>query len=360
MIRASRFAGFVLVSIFAAAWLAGGRTLGVPADGIGSFSGNAGWLNGPPLDPAQLRGKVVLVDFWEYTCLNCLRTLPYLREWYRRYADRGFVIVGAHTPEFDFSAQRANVAAGAQRLDVTWPIVLDNEFAIWKRYGNNVWPHEYLYDQNGSLVESFVGEGGYPETEAKIQALLKNQHRGIKLPPVMALLPQDSYDKPGAVCYPHTPELLVGRMRIANAPTWRNLAQDTNYRDDASNPKDGAIYLNGYWHLTPEAAVSGERGAYIALKYSAIQVVVVIKPEGGGAIRVDVTQDGKPVAKGDAGKDIRYDDRGGSYVTVDAGRSYDLITNARYGKHDLRLSPNRDGAGIYDFDFESCEIPGAK
>ena len=93
-----------------------------------SFDGNAGWLNSDPLTPAQLRGKVVLVDFWEYTCINCLRTLPYLREWYKRYRDKGFVIVGVHTPEFGFSGERANVAAAAKRLDVTWPVVLDPTF----------------------------------------------------------------------------------------------------------------------------------------------------------------------------------------------------------------------------------------
>src|SRR5580704_19554069 len=104
----------------------------VPAERIASFDGGSGWINSTPLSPEQLRGKVVLVDFWEYTCINCLRTLPYLPEWYRRYHDRGLVIVGVHTPEFEFSGERANVAAAAKRLDVTWPIVLDDHFAIWK------------------------------------------------------------------------------------------------------------------------------------------------------------------------------------------------------------------------------------
>ncbi len=133
------------------------------------FDGGSGWINGTPITPGDLRGKVVLVDFWEYTCLNCLRTLPYLREWYRRYHDRGFVIVGVHAPEFDFSAKRSNVVAAARRLDVTWPIVLDDRFTIWKRYGNNLWPHEYLYDRDGRLVESVLGEGAYPQTEARFK-----------------------------------------------------------------------------------------------------------------------------------------------------------------------------------------------
>ncbi len=328
-----------------------------PADRILEFDGGSGWLNGAPLTPEELRGKIVLVDFWEYTCINCLRTLPYLREWYRRYHDRGFVIIGVHTPEFDFSANRPNVAAAAKRLDVTWPIVLDDRFTIWKRYGNSIWPHEYLYDQSGKLVESVVGEGGYPQTEARIQALLRAADPHVELPAVMPLLPADSYDKPGAVCYPHTPELVVERSPIADAPASSNFAQETDYADTASSPPDGAIYLQGFWHLTKEAAVSGESDGYLALRYHAIQLVVVMRPEAGGAIRVNVTQDGKSLAKEDAGKDVRYDERGRSYVTVDAARAYDVVMNARFGTHDLKLSPASSGLGIYDFAFESCEVP---
>jgi thiol-disulfide isomerase/thioredoxin len=323
------------------------------------FEGGTGWLNSEPLTPAQLQGKVVLVDFWEYTCINCLRTLPYLREWYRRYHDKGFVIIGVHTPEFDFSGQRANVAAAAERLGVTWPVVLDDKFAIWKRYGNNVWPHEYLYDQEGRLVESFGGEGGYPQTEERIAALLKAADPHLTLPPVMALLPQDSYDKPGAVCYPMTPEILLGRQGIENSPPSNNSIQDTNYVDDVANPKDGSLYLQGYWRTTSEAAISGESDGFLALRYHAIEVEAVLKPENGGSVRVGVMQDGKPVAESDAGKDLRYDDRGRSFVEVNAPRAYELVTNAQFGQHTLQLFPKRDGLGIYDFAFESCEVPGS-
>ncbi len=173
----------------------------------------------------------------------------------------------------------------------------------------------------------------------------------------MALLPQDSYDKPGAVCYPHTPELLLERNPIANAAASTNFAADTDYADTASSPQDGAIYLQGFWHVTSEAAMSGESNGYLALRYHAIQVVVVMRPEGAAGVRVIVSQDGKPVAREDAGKDLRYDERGRSFVTVDASRAYDLVMNARFGTHDLKLSPSDAGLGIYDFAFESCEVP---
>ncbi len=322
-----------------------------------SFEGNAGWVNGAPLTAADLQGKVVLVDFWEYTCLNCLRTLPYLREWYKRYHQYGFVIVGVHSPEFNFSGESANVASAAKRLDVTWPVVLDDHMTVWKRYGNDVWPHEYLFDRSGNLVDSVAGEGRYPQTEAKIQELLRAGGPKLALPPVMALLPQDSYDKPGAVCYPQTAEILVGHAPILNASGMNDPAQDTSYAYHVSDPKDGGLYLQGYWHLSKEAAVSGESGGFLALKYHAIQVTAVLRPEGHGTVRVDVMQDGKPIARGDAGKDVAYDASGKSYVNVDAARSYDLLLNAKFGEHELRLYPQGYGLGIYDFAFESCEIP---
>jgi thiol-disulfide isomerase/thioredoxin len=165
-----------------------------PGDAMREFSGASAWLNvSGALTPSDLRGKVVLVDFWEYSCINCLRTLPYLSEWYKRYHTDGFVIVGVHTPEFGFTGEKKNVAEAAERLGVGWPIVLDDDYAIWKRYGINEWPTELLFDQNGALVESSAGEGGYQKTEATIQGLLRKANPSVTLPPVMALLPRDNY-----------------------------------------------------------------------------------------------------------------------------------------------------------------------
>lgn len=329
---------------------------------VPDFSGGDGWLNSQPLTPDALRGKVVLVDFWEYTCINCLRTLPYLREWYRRYRSDGLVIVGVHTPEFRFSGDNRNVADAVKYLQVTWPVVLDDRYAIWNRYHNSIWPHEYLFDRNGNLVESQEGEGSYPQTEARIQTLLHAGNPRLHLPPVMTLLAQDSYDKPGAVCYPKTPETYVGPwrgQRIADPPS---LADKTHYIDRDGNHEDGKIYLQGFWKISPQgqAMISSGNDGYAALRYHAIQVVAVMRPEEGTPVRVDITQDGKPLAHEDAGKDIRYDASGMSYVTVDAPRAYDLVINAHFGSRDLRLAPDRYGLGLYSFDFESCEVPGAR
>jgi hypothetical protein len=293
-----------------------------------------------------------------------LRKLPYLREWYRRYHNDGLVIVGVHTPEFHFSGNDKNVEAATKHLGVAWPVVLDDDYRIWNRYQNMSWPHEYLFDQNGNLVESQEGEGNYQQTEAKIQALLRARHPSLRVPPVMALLPQDSYDKPGAVCYPKTAETYAGPWHgqsIANAPAMIDPRRDTRYRDASENHEDGELYLQGWWHASPhgQSMISGGNDGYAVLRYHAIQVVAVMAPEQGSPVRVDVTQDGKPLSRADAGADVRYDASGKSYLTVDAAREYDVVMNAHVGSHELRLQPERYGLGMYSFDFESCEVPGA-
>jgi thiol-disulfide isomerase/thioredoxin len=324
-----------------------------------SFEGNTGWLNTKALSPEDLRGKVVLVDFWEYTCVNCLRTLPYLREWYRRYRGMGFTIVAVHSPEFGFSGSSQNVTNAAKHLGIEYPIALDSNHSVWNRFGNRSWPHEYLFDRDGKLVEDYAGEGRYPETEATIQALLRKGDPHLALPPVMALLPEDSYDKPGAVCYPQTPEILIDRQRFANAPQFGNPSTDLHYEDADRNHQDGDIYLSGFWHATREAVASGGNDGYLALRYHAVQVVGVMAPDNAST-RVNVTQDGKPLEHADAGRDIAYDASGMSYVNVDAPRAYDLVMNARFGQHELRLSPQHHGLAIYGIAFESCEAGAGK
>jgi thiol-disulfide isomerase/thioredoxin len=327
-----------------------------------SFDGNTGWINSPPLTLADLRGKVVLVDFWEYTCVNCLRTLPYLHAWYDRYHDKGFVIVGVHTNEFGFSGETPNVSAAVKQLNIDWPVVLDTNNAIAKRYAFTGWPEELLYDQNGQLQETQNGEGNYPQTEAKIQQLLRASNPTAQFPQVMALLPQDSYDKPGAVCYPQTPETFVGPWRgqtIANASAFSS-GGDANYMDNSSGDDAGKLYLSGYWHPSPDgqAMVTGGNNGYVRLGYQAIQVVVVMTPERGPT-RVNVTEDGKPVPRTDAGADLQFDASGNSFVTVDAPRAYNVIMNKTFGQHDLKLAPAGYGLGVYSFAFESCQIPGS-
>ncbi len=331
---------------------------------IQSFDGNTGWLNSQPLTPQSLRGKIVLVDFWEYTCVNCLKALPYEKAWYERYKQYGFVIVGVHTPEFAFSGESANVAAAAQHLGVGWPIVLDSNSVIWQRYQNQFWPHDFLIDGEGRVVLDHVGEGDYPATERAIQALVQKNHPDAKLPTPMELLPVDNYDKPGAVCYPQTPEVYVGLWRGSDAALGNRQGYHRNqvvdYTDSGRNHADGLVYLQGPWFNAEQAMVHArvDLGAsdHLVLRYHAIQVVSVLKPEGEKPITVYVDQDGKPVEHQDAGADIRFDETGRSYVVVDAPRAYELIMNRHFGHHDLQLRPVEYGLGVYTFAFESCAV----
>ena len=142
------------------------------------------WVNSAPLTAAGLRGKVVLVDVWEYTCINWIRTLPYVQAWNRGYASLGLVVVGVHSPEFEFGKRAENIDRGIRDHGLTYPIAIDNEFAIWRALGNDAWPAKYLFDGEGKLVNRWVGEGRYDEIESEIRRLLAATNPGVQLPAV--------------------------------------------------------------------------------------------------------------------------------------------------------------------------------
>lgn len=143
-----------------------------PAPLAPEFKGIGHWLNGPPQTLQQLRGKVVLVEFWTYACINCSNVMPYVKQWHARYADQGLVVIGVHTPELDEERALPNLEAAVKRFGITWPVAQDNDFQTWNAYGNQFWPAWYLIDQQGRIVYRHVGEGGYAETEAQIRGLL--------------------------------------------------------------------------------------------------------------------------------------------------------------------------------------------
>ena len=142
------------------------------------------WVNSAPLTAEKLRGKVVLVDIWEYTCINWIRTLPYVKAWNRDYASLGLVVVGVHAPEFEFGKRAENIDRGIRDHGLTYPIAIDNEFAIWRALGNDAWPAKYLFDGQGKLVRRWVGEGQYDEIESEIRRLLTATNSGVQLPAV--------------------------------------------------------------------------------------------------------------------------------------------------------------------------------
>lgn len=324
------------------------------------------WLNSPPLRMEQLRGRVVLVDFWEYTCINCIRTFPYLKAWHAKYRDKGLVIIGVHTPEFRFARADRHVARAARKFGLTYPIVLDSDYLIWRAYGNRFWPAKYLIDHQGFVRNYHFGEGAYEATEARIQELLKEANPSVVLPPITpALRPTD---RPGAVCYPVTPELYLGYERGSHEGTLANRegyrpGKTVSYRDPGGW-EDGLVYLHGPWKNHPEAVISTRANRsprdYVGIRYHALEVNAVMRPEAGRPVRVWVFQDGKPVARRDAGSDLRYDGAGRSYVLVDEPRMYHLVRNAVFGQHTLKLAPAGPGLGLYTFTFVSCAIPGGR
>ena len=285
--------------------LAAGRRPAAP-----EFTGLAGWLNTPPLTLASLRGRVVLVDFWTYSCVNCVRTLPHLRSLNAAYGGKGLTIVGMHSPEFDFERLQPNVAAAVKRLDVSWPVALDSNLATWNAYSNQYWPAEYLVDQQGRVAYFHAGEGEYDRTERAIVTLLGENV-------AVASVPAASGD-PG-----QTPELYAGSAR--------------------SQP--GRIQLAGAW-ADHSDYLEATGAARIELRFHAAEVYVVAESATGQALPAAVTLDGQPVADAQRGPDL------GAGGTLAVGRSdlFHLLTNTGGGDHTIVIEVPK-GFRLYSFTF---------
>jgi cytochrome c biogenesis protein CcdA/thiol-disulfide isomerase/thioredoxin len=244
------------------------------------FAGISHWLNTPGLSLDALHGKVVLVDFWTYSCINCLRTLPYLQEWDKAYRSKGLVIVGVHTPEFAFEHDLGNVHEAVQRLGVRYPVALDNDYKTWNAYSNQYWPAEYLIDQRGDVRHIHFGEGEYSQTEHDIRLLLRAGGQSS--------LPVPKRERQNAPAGDITPESYLGYFRIDRydgSPLSADV--ETNYSFPRKLPRDHLAY-SGRWKVESEKIVSGE-DAHLRLHFHARKVHLVL----GGHGLVAVTVDGK-------------------------------------------------------------------
>ena len=308
------------------------------------------WLQQGPVDLSQLRGrKVVLLDFWDYTCINCIRTLPYVSEWHRRYAAKGLVVIGVHAPEFSFARARANVVEAIAKFGLDYPIVLDNNYAIWRAYSNRCWPAKYLIDTQGRLRYYHFGEGLYQETEKQIQKLLSELDSTAQFPPPVEPL-RDS-DQPGAVCYRVTPELYLGyaRGQFGNPA---GVIRDKSF--DYSDPGryvEGAAYLSGRWTVSEENSRADSSGATLMLRYTAMDVNLVMAPPANGAARVELMIGEEQRA----GSDIKFEN-GRCFITVDGARMYSLTANPSVLSGSLRLKMLDPGVSAYAFTFISCVV----
>jgi len=302
------------------------------------FTGNQRWFNTPggqPLSLKALRGKVVLVDFWTYTCINCLRTLPYLEAWDARYRGDGLVIVGVHSPEFPFEREAGNVSAAIRREGIEYPVAQDNELKTWDAWGNQYWPAEYLIDARGQVRDAHFGEGEYDRTEMNIRALLK----------------EAGHPNPGAMA---DPKATVHPTREATPETYLGLAraerfdppplQGTHTYAAPSKLATSHFALSGTWEESAVAATA-RAGAAIDAAIVGKDAYLVLSPPRRGSGEVTVLLDGHPIAANRAGADVH---RG--VVRVDRQRLYHLVSAPTGERHalTLRVTP---GVQAYAFTF---------
>lgn len=321
----------------------------LPVEGqFPSLDGAVQWLNSKPLTPAELRGKVVLVDFWTYSCINCIRTIPYVRAWAEKYRDQGLVVIGVHAPEFAFEKQIGNVEKAVRDFKITYPVAIDNNFAIWRAFSNSYWPAHYFIDAEGQIRYTHFGEGDYEGSERVIQDLLaeaagKNKAEGDLVKP----------EAKGAEASPDlarlgSGETYVGYARAANFVSPEGVSANTSARYTVGNPGLNEWGLTGNWTVGAEEARLNEAGGGITYRFRARDLHLVLGTGAGGRpVPFQITIDG--VAPGaDHGADIDAAGKG----TVTATRLYQLVRQsgaARERTFEIRfLAP---GAEAFVFTF---------
>ena len=326
---------------------AGGQ---LPLEGeFPSLSGATGWLNSAPLTREGLRGKVVLIDFWTYSCINCLRTLPYLKAWYEKYKDHGLVIIGVHAPEFAFEKDPANVRRAVAQLGVAYPVALDNDFAIWQGFNNQYWPAHYFIDATGQIRAHHFGEGDYRESERIIRELLTDAGAS-DLPqagsdPVNATGVQAAADE----AQDRSPETYVGFARAENFRSPGGFAQDQPQRYTVpANLSLNQWALSGTWNVGAEKAALRTAPGKIVFRFHARDLHLVLGPGGTGSpVRFRVQLDGVPPGASH-GTDV---DANGDGV-VGEQRLYQLIRQASdVGEHEFSIEFLDGDVQAYSFTF---------
>lgn len=306
------------------------------------------WIQGPEVSIRSLRAPVVMVEFWESTCINCLRTLPYLKAWHERYAERGLTIVGVHTPEFDFTADPAVVAAAVKAEGIPYPVLLDRDRETWKLFANHYWPARYLIDARGYLRYEHFGEGAYGHTEEWIQLLLREAGDGGPMP--LLLQPLREEDRPGAVCHPVTPEVYVGfhRGKLIAAEGYRP-HEEVRHREAEEPAPPGMLTAKGLWLHEAEYLEAREPGAELELVCEAASVNAVLEPAG----EVEVEVDGAPVREEERGADVVGRD-GRTLAVWERARMVYLVGGGDFRQRRINLRFPRPGVRVYTFSFTSC------
>jgi cytochrome c biogenesis protein CcdA/thiol-disulfide isomerase/thioredoxin len=321
----------------------------LPIEGdLPSLDGAVQWLNSPPLTAESLRGKVVLIDFWTYSCINCLRTLPYLTAWADKYRDEGLVVIGVHAPEFAFEQDVGNVTQAMKKLGINYPVAIDNDFKIWRAFNNQYWPAHYFVDANGHIRYHHFGEGNYAESEQVIQQLLREAgHKDVGSDLITAKASGVQQGSDGQDM--QSPETYVGYRRSENFASTPDIAADKNAAYHLpTQPTLNQWGVEGQWMIGSEQATLADAGGKIGYRFHARDLHLVLGPgQGGKPVRFRVMIDGK--APGDAhGTDVAPDGSG----TVTEQRLYQLVRQpGDVADHTFTIEFLDPGVNAYAFTF---------
>jgi thiol-disulfide isomerase/thioredoxin len=314
------------------------------------------WLDqGAPVPHhiSDYRGHVVLVDFWEYTCINCIRDFGVVKRWYTKYHPYGFDVIGVHFGEFNIGFKVDNVRAAAQRYRLPWPVVADQEGTTWKAYGSDGWPNRYLIDPQGNIVMKIFGEGHDREMETKIRELLAVAH-----PEVLKIPLDPEEDETSQKCGVTTQETYVGELygRGSVDDMGDHHAGETVDFLPPHSPPDGGVMLVGRWHIEKDGVTSEGHGAAAEVRYHARSLYSVMSLNGAKDVRVNLFQDGNPMPKESAGTDVKFDNKG-AYVEVTEGRMYYLVRTPTFTAHLISLQPEGSGLTLHSFTYgNNCQL----
>jgi thiol-disulfide isomerase/thioredoxin len=325
-----------------------------------NFSSDAEWIDSGaasqrvPHSIKGYRGKVLLIDFWEFTCINCIRDFGVLKRWYAKYHSFGLEIVGVHFGEFPIGFNADNVREAARRFQLPWPVVADLQGTIWRAYHSDSWPNRYLIDPNTDIVLQIAGEGNNQRMEEAIRQLLAPIHPEVNQIPLDP--PEDTF---ASSCGISTQETYVGdwfgRGAIANPKGYQNEGESTTFHQDGE-PADGKVMLSGRWITRQDGVTSDEKNAATELRYHARSIYAVLSlANSRNSMRVDLLQDGKPLTQSEAGVDVRFDSQG-SYFDVNGPRMYYLVKNAAFSAHLLELKPRTPDFVLHSFTYgNNCQ-----
>ncbi len=298
------------------------------------FVGIEAWLNSEPRTMASLKGKVVLVDFWTYSCINCIRTLPYVNDWHAKYRDKGLVIVGVHSPEFSFEKSRANVEKALVKYGISYPVALDNNMETWNNFKNRYWPAHYLINQQGQVVYKHFGEGEYDVMEHNIRALL-----GLDAAAVTT-------EEAPSFMQGQTPETYLGYSRAKNFVSKETPQHDVVAQYDLAD--DFALHqwgLKGKWNIQPSMVSSEADGASLVMYFKAAKVYLVLGTRDGKPVKATVTLNGKPLG------DAAARDAAGGVIAVDQHALYAIVSQPELKPGLLEITADREGLEAYAFTF---------